>query len=90
MLDPDAASDFQAQVVKNIPELETGHQCYKLRNIPDVAAGTDATIQLQYWANYDDGDDNAEREKFYACADIVRLLASLTKGFRNVLTFVTI
>ena len=48
-----------------------------------MSAGTDATIQLQYWANYDndDDDDEADREKFYACADIVRLLPSRTKWF---------
>ncbi|KAL2108549.1 hypothetical protein VUR80DRAFT_3712 [Thermomyces stellatus] len=67
--DPDSASDFQAQVVQNVAQVEPGHQCYKLRNIPNVSAGTDATIQLRYWANYED-DDDEDREKFYACADI--------------------
>lgn len=67
--DPDAASDFKAQVVQNIPEIEPGHQCYKLTGVPSVEAGTNATIQLQYWSNYED-DDSAD-EKFYACADVV-------------------
>lgn len=44
-----------------------------------MSAGTDATIQLQYWANYDDGDDDAEREKFYACADIVSFFPTYGK-----------
>ncbi|SPO06366.1 related to WSC2 Glucoamylase III (alpha-1,4-glucan-glucosidase) [Cephalotrichum gorgonifer] len=65
--DPDAASDFQTQVVQDIAELDPGHQCYRLRNTPTVTAGTNATIQLQYWADYEGEKDN---QKFYACADV--------------------
>lgn len=55
-------------------EVEAGHQCYKIGSIPSsVTAGSNATIQLEYWANYD-GENNGKNETFYACADIVSVL----------------
>ena len=56
-------------MVQTISEVEPGHQCYKLTGVPSVEAGTNATIQLQYWANYE--DEKSANEKFYACADVV-------------------
>lgn len=44
-----------------------------------MSAGTDATIQLRYWANYED-DDDEDREKFYACADIVCAFLPYTRN----------
>ena len=52
-------------------EIFPGHQCYKIDPIPSsIKAGTNATIQLQYWAVYE-GENNNQNETFYACADIV-------------------
>ncbi len=52
-------------------EVDPGHQCYKIDQLPSfVAAGTNATIQLQYIAKYQD-ENNGQDEPFYACADIV-------------------
>ncbi|KAI4604128.1 hypothetical protein KJ359_000256 [Pestalotiopsis sp. 9143b] len=68
--DPDDESEFTEQVVSNITEIVPGHQCYKIASIPDtVTAGTNATIQLAYWATYED-ENNGNNETFYACADI--------------------
>ncbi|KAK7534209.1 uncharacterized protein J3D65DRAFT_632760 [Phyllosticta citribraziliensis] len=64
---PTSQSDFQEQVVSNISEVEPGHECYKLDALPsNVTAGTNATIQLEYWAEY----DSDRNQTFYACADI--------------------
>ncbi|OAA65871.1 hypothetical protein SPI_02658 [Niveomyces insectorum RCEF 264] len=67
---PTTQSQFQEQVVNNVTEVEPGHQCYKIDPIPStVKAGTNATIQLEYWAKY--GNENGgKNESFYACADI--------------------
>lgn len=65
---PISINSFQSQVVSNIAEIESGHQCYLINNIPDTAvAGANATIQLKYWA---DPEDDGEKEVYYACADI--------------------
>ncbi|KAF4546486.1 putative tpa [Lasiodiplodia theobromae] len=64
---PTSESDFTEQVVSNISSVQPGHQCYKLEDLPDtLSAGTNATIQLEYWSSYEDG----KNETFYACADI--------------------
>lgn len=69
--DPESQSDFTEQVVSNVTEIVPGHQCYKIASIPStVTAGTNATIQLEYWASYED-ENNGKNETFYACADIV-------------------
>ncbi|KAK8199776.1 hypothetical protein HDK77DRAFT_210567 [Phyllosticta capitalensis] len=64
---PTSQSDFQEQVVSNVTEVEPGHECYKLDSLPsNLTAGTNATIQLEYWADY----DSDKNQTFYACADI--------------------
>lgn len=51
--------------------IEPGHQCYKVADIPDtVEAGTNATIQLEYWSSMDD-ELGGRNQSFFACADIV-------------------
>ncbi|PKS08748.1 hypothetical protein jhhlp_004801 [Lomentospora prolificans] len=66
--DPISTNSFQSQVVSSIAEVEAGHQCYLINNIPSTAtAGTNATIQLKYWSDY---EDEGNRQEFYACADI--------------------
>jgi len=53
--------------VRNISEIEPGHQCYGVPNAPsNIAAGTNATIQLEYWAH----EYSSTNQTFYACADI--------------------
>lgn len=69
--DPTTQSEFTEQIVQNITEVEPGHQCYKIASLPSSAsAGTNATIQLAYWADYE-GENGGKNETFYACADIV-------------------
>lgn len=68
--DPTSQTEFQEQIVNNVTEVAPGHQCYKIDAIPSsIKAGTNATIQLQYWAVYE-GENNNQNETFYACADI--------------------
>lgn len=58
----------------NVTEIEPGHQCYKIDDLPStVTAGSNATIQLEYWAEYED-ENSGKNETFYVCADIVRTL----------------
>ncbi|KAI1748984.1 hypothetical protein F4782DRAFT_515301 [Xylaria castorea] len=67
--DPTVQSQFSQQVV-SVPEVESGHQCYKVADIPDsVVAGSDATIQLEYWSNIDN-ELGGRNQSFFACADI--------------------
>ncbi|KAL3423546.1 hypothetical protein PVAG01_05293 [Phlyctema vagabunda] len=62
---PTSQSDFD-DVVRGVPEVEPGHQCYKLPTLPiDIVAGTNATIQLEYVSLEGNANDT-----FYACADI--------------------
>jgi len=57
--------------VRNIVELDPGHQCYKLDSLAaTITPGTNATLQMQYTSTYP-GENNGQREPFYACADIV-------------------
>jgi len=57
--------------VHNVTEVDPGHQCYKLDGLPSsAAAGTNATIQMQYWADYEE-ENNGKNQTFFACADIV-------------------
>ncbi|CAK7200103.1 hypothetical protein SEUCBS139899_002792 [Sporothrix eucalyptigena] len=68
--DPTSQTEFQEQVVNNVTEIVPGHQCYKIDPIPSsIKAGSNATIQLQYWAVYE-GENNNQNETFFACADI--------------------
>jgi hypothetical protein len=69
-VDPTQQSDFEDQVVSNISEIESGHQCYKLNQLEGVTAGTNATIQLEYWSEFE-GENNGKNQSFFACADVV-------------------
>ncbi|KAI0436108.1 hypothetical protein F4803DRAFT_543407 [Xylaria telfairii] len=67
--DPTVQSQFSQQLV-GVPEVESGHQCYKVDDIPDnVVAGSNATIQLEYWSNIAN-ELNGRNQTFFACADI--------------------
>lgn len=62
---PTTQSEF-SDIHGIISEFEPGHQCYGVPPIPStVAAGSNATIQMEYWAN-----DSNKNESFFACADI--------------------
>ncbi|CAN8098348.1 unnamed protein product [Discula destructiva] len=68
--DPTSESDFTEQVVSNVTEIEPGHQCYKIDTLPStVTAGSNATIQLEYWSDYED-ENGGNNQTFYACADV--------------------
>jgi hypothetical protein len=56
--------------VNNVTDIDPGHQCYKLDALEILVAGTNATIQLEYWAKYE-GENNGKNQSFFACADIV-------------------
>ncbi|KAI1382296.1 hypothetical protein F4677DRAFT_401556 [Hypoxylon crocopeplum] len=67
---PTIQSQFAQQVVSEVSEIEPGHQCYKVATVPStVAAGSNATIQLEYWSNVDN-ELSGRNQTFYACADI--------------------
>ncbi|KAF2031751.1 hypothetical protein EK21DRAFT_62439 [Setomelanomma holmii] len=66
---PTQQSDFSDQVVGNTTEIDPGHQCYKLEALEGVSAGDNATIQLEYSAEYE-GENNGKNQSFFACADI--------------------
>ncbi|KAI1780100.1 hypothetical protein F4818DRAFT_165450 [Hypoxylon cercidicola] len=67
---PTIQSQFSQQVVSEVTEIEPGHQCYKVAAIPStVTAGSNATIQLEYWSNVDN-ELSGRNQTFYACADI--------------------
>lgn len=73
---PTIQSQFSQQVVSEVTEIEPGHQCYKVGNVPStVTAGSNATIQLAYWSNVDT-ELSGSNQTFYACADIVSCLCS--------------
>jgi hypothetical protein len=69
--DPTKQSDFSDQVVANTTDIDPGHQCYKIHSLENIAAGQNATIQLEYWAEFE-GENNGKNQSFFACADIVR------------------
>ncbi|KAI1111637.1 hypothetical protein F5Y14DRAFT_464404 [Nemania sp. NC0429] len=67
--DPTLQSQFTQQVA-GVPEVDSGHQCYKVADIPNtVTAGSNATIQLEYWSNMDN-ELGGRNQSFFACADI--------------------
>lgn len=73
--DPTAQSQFSQQIV-SVPEVESGHQCYKVADIlGTVVAGSNATIQLEYWSNMDN-ELGGRNQSFFACADIVSIATS--------------
>ncbi|KAJ4300940.1 hypothetical protein N0V90_003029 [Kalmusia sp. IMI 367209] len=68
--DPRSQEDFvDDQVVSNVSEVDPGHQCYKLQNLDGITAGTNATIQMEYWGEFE-GENNGNNQSFFACADI--------------------
>ncbi|KAJ4344672.1 uncharacterized protein N0V89_012416 [Didymosphaeria variabile] len=74
--DPRTESDFiDDQVVSNVSEVDPGHQCYKLQSIGEITAGTNATIQMEYWGEFE-GENNGNNQSFFACADITFVAAS--------------
>ncbi|OTB08727.1 hypothetical protein M426DRAFT_316748 [Hypoxylon sp. CI-4A] len=67
---PTIQSQFSQQIVSEVTEIEPGHQCYRIADVPSsVTTGTNATIQLEYWSNVDNELGGAN-QTFYACADI--------------------
>ncbi|KAI0967907.1 hypothetical protein F4678DRAFT_482919 [Xylaria arbuscula] len=73
--DPTVQTQFTEQVV-NVAVVESGHQCYKIDDIPDtVVAGSNATIQMKYWSNIDN-ELGGRNQTFFACADITFVQAA--------------
>lgn len=70
--DPTSQADFDDQVVNNVSEVDPGHQCYSIDRLEGIPAGTNATIQLEYWSEFED-ENNGNNQSFFACADIVSL-----------------
>lgn len=76
--DPSSVSDFEAIIShNNIRSLEYSHVCIDLRNMPSSAsAGQNATIRLQYVAEYIDPDHSHSKrhmpvnETFFSCTDV--------------------
>lgn len=69
--DPKTQADFS--YVLNVPEVDPGHTCLPIPDPPaGVAAGTNATLQLRYTADF----DRPENQTFYACADITYVAAA--------------
>ncbi|KAF2854697.1 hypothetical protein T440DRAFT_416174, partial [Plenodomus tracheiphilus IPT5] len=66
---PTTQADFDDQVVDNITDIDPGHQCYKIDALDGIIAGANATIQLEYWAEYE-GENDGRNQSFFACADI--------------------
>ncbi|KAG9239293.1 hypothetical protein BJ875DRAFT_391665 [Amylocarpus encephaloides] len=74
---PTIQSAFSEQIVHNVTEVDPGHQCYRIPDRPDnIAAGTNATIQLEYWSTY----QSEPSQSFYACADVTLVEASSFVG----------
>lgn len=70
--DPTTQADFGKQVVPNTTDVDPGHQCYKVGQLESAQAGQNATIQLEYWAEFE-GENDGKNQSFFACADIVRI-----------------
>ncbi|KAL1611140.1 hypothetical protein SLS59_000781 [Nothophoma quercina] len=66
---PTSQADFDDQVVNNVSEVDPGHQCYSIDRLEGIPAGTNATIQLEYWSEFED-ENNGNNQSFFACADI--------------------
>lgn len=58
--------------MNNITDVDPGHQCYSIDRLEGMTAGTNATIQLEYWSEFE-GENNGNNQSFFACADIVSL-----------------
>jgi hypothetical protein len=74
--DPKTQADFSNQVVDNVTEIAPGHQCYKLEQLSGIPVGTNATIQMEYWSDFE-GENDGKNQTFFACADIVSILLLL-------------
>lgn len=70
LLDPTTQAEFNDQIVTNVTDIDPGHQCYPIDRLEGVPAGTNATIQLEYWSEFE-GENNGNNQSFFACADIV-------------------
>ena len=69
-IDPKSQEDFlDDQVVSNVSSVDPGHQCYKLQTLQEISPGTNATIQMEYWGEFE-GENNGNNQSFFACADI--------------------
>ncbi|KAK5637440.1 hypothetical protein RRF57_013155 [Xylaria bambusicola] len=67
--DPTVQTQFVQQLA-SVAVVESGHQCYKIDDIPNtVVAGSNATIQMKYWSNIDN-ELGGHNQTFFACADI--------------------
>ncbi|RYP34111.1 hypothetical protein DL767_004446 [Monosporascus sp. MG133] len=71
--DPQSNDDFEVLVsADRIRELDPGHQCVNIADPPsDVGAGSNATLQIRYTSEF----DNGVNETYYACADITYVSA---------------
>lgn len=56
--------------MSNISSVAPGHQCYSIDRLEGIPAGTNATIQLEYWSEFE-GENDGKNQSFFACADIV-------------------
>ncbi|RMD43767.1 hypothetical protein DV735_g1330, partial [Chaetothyriales sp. CBS 134920] len=71
---PTSNDDFQVVTeATRIQEIDMGHTCYPIGVPEGVTTGTNATIQIRYTSDYDDGVNNT----FYACSDITYVPMSL-------------
>ncbi|KAH7132271.1 hypothetical protein B0J11DRAFT_521304 [Dendryphion nanum] len=66
---PTRQAEFSSITNENATDIDPGHQCYKLNQIEGKTAGQNATIQMEYWAEYE-GENNGNNQSFFACADI--------------------
>ncbi|RMZ76497.1 hypothetical protein DV738_g4935, partial [Chaetothyriales sp. CBS 135597] len=64
---PTSNDDFEVLTEDTrIQEIDMGHMCYPITVPDEAASGTNATIQIKYTSDFDDGANNT----FYACSDI--------------------
>ncbi|KAG7289168.1 hypothetical protein NEMBOFW57_005531 [Staphylotrichum longicolle] len=76
---PKSQSDFTPLFTAPITELDPGHTCLSLADqtsSQQFTAGTNATIQVKYIADF----DRPENQTFYACADITFVPAASFNG----------
>jgi hypothetical protein len=82
-LDHTTQSEFNDQVVRNITEVAPSHQCYSIDRHEGIPAGTNATIQLEDWSDFE-GENNGNNQSFFAFAEIVIL--NVNKYINKILT----
>ena len=61
--------------MSNVTDVDPGHQCYSIDRLEGIPAGTNATIQLESWSEFE-GENNGNNQSFFACADVVSLSPS--------------